>query len=148
MCIIRNIDFLCIGPGEKIYHKYDMIVYPKKTQISKTMLDTISNYASRFGRWITRKKILKALPGESKEEEEFVPMSFSEMCVFCLRSYLEEYKTVVCEGKFQQGTNIIEIIDDVVHVFSSLKSFAVRTQGYSAHTVLQQVPDDKYTEVC
>ena len=122
-----------------------MIVYPKKTQLSKTTMEIISNYASRFGRWITRKK--KA--GGSKEEQEFVPMSFSEMSVFCLRSYLEEYKTIVCEGKLQQGTNTIEIVDSVIHVLNSLTSFAIRTQGYFAHVIDLEVSDkNKYKRVC
>ncbi len=125
-----------------------MIVYPKKTQVSKSWMEKVADYASRFKGWVTRKK--KA--GGSKDEEEFVPMDFYDMSVFSLHSYLEKYKDIVCEGRFQQGTNIIEIVNSVAHVFNSLLSFAVSTQGhtrYGSRTVLEQVPDtNKYKEVC
>ena len=146
----KFLDFVCIiyswiyyvGPGKKIYHKYDMIVYPKKTQISKSFLETISD---KFKGWFTRKK----KTNESKEVEEFVPMKFSEMSVFCLQSYLEEYKTIVLEGNFQQGTNIIETVDSIIHVLNSLTSFAIHTQGLFAHTVALEVSDkNKYKGVC
>ena len=133
-----------VGPGEKIYHKYDMIVYPKKTQISKSILETISDYASKFKGLFTRKK-----KGGSKEVEEFVPMKFFEMSIFCLWSYLEEYKIIVCEGNFQQGTNIIEIVNNVTCILDSLTAFAIRTQGYFPHTIDLEVSDkNKYKGVC
>ena len=76
-------------------------------------------------------------------------MDFFEMSVFCLQSYLEEYKIIVCEGNFQQGTNIIELVNSVAHVFNSLLSFAVYTQGYAPRTVAIEVPDRmKYKGVC
>ena len=129
-----------VGPEKKIYRKYDMIVYPKKTQISKSFLETISD---KFKGWFTRKK----KTSESKEVEEFVPMEFFEMSRFCLWSYLEEYKTIVCNGKFQQGTNIMELVDSVIYVFNSLISFDLRTQGFV--TVVQEVPNkNKYRGVC
>ena len=128
-----------------MYHKYDTVVYPRKTQISKTLYEKMADYASKVKGWFTRKK----QTGGSKDEEEFVPMDFFDMSVFCFQSYLEQYKTVMCEGNFQQGTNIIEIVDSVTHVFDSLLSFPISTQGDGAHTVLQQVPDtNKYREVC
>ena len=83
-------------------------------------------------------------------------MKFYEMTVFCLRSYLEQYKTIVCEGKFQQGTNIMEIIESIIFVLESLAFFAIRTQGYRigtqgfwARTFDLEVPDmRKYKGVC
>ena len=133
-----------VGPEKKIYHKYDMIVYPKKTQISRSILETISDYASKFTGWFTGRK----KTNESKEVEEFVPMKFSEMSAFCLQSYLEEYKTIVREGRFQRGTNVTEIVDSVLYVFNSLMSFVIRTQGRHARTVSPEVPDkDKYIAV-
>lgn len=123
-----------------------MIIYPKKTQISKSILETISDYASRFKGWITRKK-----KTTSSEVEEFVPMKFYEMSAFCLRSYLEEYKTIVCEGKFQQGTNIMEIVDSVTFVLNSLIPYAImRSYGYYALTIdlLDASDKKKYKGVC
>ena len=106
----------------------------------------MADYANKFKGWFTRKKQQSS---GSKDEEEFVPMDFFDMSVFCFRSYLERYKTIVCEGNFQQGTNIVDIVDDVTHVFNSLLSFHIYTQGYGAHSVIVQVPDThKYREVC
>lgn len=128
MVCIHNI-MLLVGPGKKMYHKYDMIVYPKKTQISKSLLETLK------GLFSTRKS------------EEFIPMDLYNMSIFCLRSYLENYESIMCEGKFQQGTNIIELVDNVIYIFDSLMSFAVRTQGFA--TFLQEVPNkNKYRGVC
>ena len=146
-CIMYIIvlTILHVGPEKRIYHKYDTVVYPKKTQISKSWTEKVADYASRFKGWLTRKK----QTGGSKEEEEFVPLDFHDMSVFCFQSYLEKYKDIVCEGRFQQGTNIVEIVNSVAHVFNSLLSFAVFTQGYGSRTVLEQVPDtNKYREVC
>ena len=123
---------LCVGPEKKIYHKYDMIVYPRKTQISKTILQTVKG-------WFSTKK--------SKDEEEFIPMDLYNMGVFCLQSYLEKYRSVIREGNFQPGTNIIEPVNSVAHVFDSLMSFTIRTQGFVTHT--QEVPTkNKFRGVC
>jgi hypothetical protein len=122
----------CIGPEKKIYHKYDMIVYPKKTQISNTILETLKG-------WFSAKK--------SKDEEEFIPLDLYDMGVFCLQSYLEEYKRIMCEGNFQQGTNIIELVDSVDHVFNSLMSFTIRTQRFVS--LIQEVPTkNNFRGVC
>ena len=139
------LSYIIIGPEKRVYHKYDTVVYPKKTQISKTLYEKLAGYASRVKGWFTRKK----QTGGSKDEEEFVPMGFFDMSVFCFQSYLEKYKTIVCEGNFQQGTNIIEIVDSTAYIFDSLLSFPIFTQGHTGHTVLIQVPDsNKYREVC
>ena len=109
-----------------------MIVYPKKTQISKSILETLKG-------WLSIKK--------SKDEEEFTPMDLYNMGVFCLQSYLEKYKSIMCEGKFQQGTNIIELVDSVDHVFNSLMSFTIRTQRFAS--LIQEVPTkNKFRGVC
>jgi hypothetical protein len=109
-----------------------MIVYPRKTQISKTIIQTLKG-------WFSTKK--------SKDEEEFIPMDLYDMGVFCLQFYLEKYKSVVCEGDFQQGSNIIELVDSVVHVFNSLMSFTIRTQRFTS--LIQEVPNkNKFRGVC
>ena len=126
-----------------MYHKYDTVVYPKKTQISKSLYEKMADYASKVKGWFTRKK----QTGGSKDEEEFVPMDFFEMCIFCFQSYLETCKIMVCEGDFQQGTNIVEIVDSATHVFNSLLSFPIFTQGYGARTVFVQPDANKYREV-
>ena len=134
-----------VDPGEKIYHKYDMIVYPKKTQISKSMREKLSKYATKLKGWVTQKNKTSG----SNEVEEFVPMNISEMSGFCLQSYLEEYKIIVCEGNFQQGSNVIKIVDSIIYVFNSLASFAVHTHGFFSRTITVEVSDKNiYKEVC
>jgi hypothetical protein len=128
-----------VGQGEKAYHKYDMIVYPKKTQVSKSVLKKLS----------TKFKGGAKTSG-SNEEEEFVPMSISEMSVFCLQSYLNKYKVIVCEGNFQQGSNVIQLVDNIMNVFNSLASFSIRVPTLLYwRTVAVEVSDmNGYREVC
>lgn len=127
------------------YHKYDTVVYPKKTQVSKSLKETISDTVSGIFSRIFRSKP----SGDSKEEEELVPMGVYDMSIFCLQCYLGEYKDMVCEGKFQQGADISLEVNKVAHIISSLSSFSLRTTGDHGHTFLTQVPNlNKYREVC
>ena len=112
------------------YHKYDTMVYPQQTQVRREKLsDMVSG--------ISRSK-------KSKEEEELIPMEFYDMSVFCLYCYLDEYKDMVCKGRFQQGANIVLDANRVVHIFFSLLSFNLHTIGYD----VVEVPNpNKYREV-
>ena len=122
-----------------------MIVYPKKTQISKSVREKLSKYATKLKGWVTQKKKTSG----SNEVEEFVPMNISEMSIFCLQSYLEESKINVCEGNYQPGTNVFQIVDNIIHIFNSLASFAIRTHGLFPRTISVEVADkNEYREVC
>ena len=115
------------------YHKYDTIVYPaKKAQV---LTEKLSDMVSGFFR---RKK--------SKEEEELIPMEFYDMCVFCLHCYLDEYRDMVCKGRFQQGANIVLDAKRVAHIFHSLLN--LRTIGIFGYDVVAEISNpNKYREV-
>jgi hypothetical protein len=116
------------------YHKYDTIVYPKKT---KSWTEKVSNFFSKQF-------------GDSKEEEELTPMGFYDMNLFCLYGYLSEYKNMVCQGRFQQGANIDLDADSVAHIFRSLSKFSLlRAMNTSGNTVVVEVPSIfKFKQVC
>ena len=130
------------------YHKYDTIVYPMKTQVSKSWSEKVSDKVSDFvSRYVFRKK----QSHDSKEEEELIPMGFYDMSVFCLQCYLGKYKDMVCEGRFQQGTDITLDANRVAHIFYSLSSISLRTTGYYGRTFVVEIPYlkiNKYREVC
>ena len=131
--------FSCTG----VYHKYDTIVYPKRTEISRSMTEKMSDYYTKIKGWFFKKTQTE----ESKDS--FAPMEFYEMSVFCLHSYLDKYKDMICQGNFQQTTNIVEAVNDIAHIFNSLLSFYVRTPGIHGNSFMEQVPDaNKYREVC
>ena len=136
------LNFVYVGPGEKVYHKYDMIIYPKKTQVSKSMRQKLS---TKLKGWVIKKQ-----SNGSNEVEEFVPMSISDMGVFCLWSYLKEYEVIVCEGSFQQGSNVIQLVDSIINIFNSLASFFIRIQTYFGWRAITVEVCDKngYKEVC
>ena len=118
------------------YHKYDTIIYPKKTK----------SWAEKFSDWFS---FLKKQSGDSKDEEEFITMEFYDMSKFCLQSYLGKYKDMVCEGRFQQGTNIVLDADRVAYIFLSLLSFPLQTVGGFGCNCVAVVPNrNKYKEVC
>ena len=129
------------------YHKYDTIVYPKKTQVSKTWKEKVSDKVS--GIFSSINIFRSKQSGDSKEEEELIPMEFYDMSIFCLHCYLDEYKDMVCKGRFQQGANIILDAKRVAHIFHSLLSFPLRTMGFFGYSFVAEVPNpNKYREVC
>lgn len=115
------------------------MVYPKKTQVSKSWRETLSGYVSRL---FSRKKT-----SDEPKEEEFVPMEFQEMYAVCLRCYLEEYKDMVCEGRFQQGSNFGLAVKKISHILSSISSFHLRPMGPHGQAFYVSVPDSKVKEV-
>ena len=127
----------CYFVGE--YHKYDTIVYPKKTQVSKSWKETLSGYVSRL---FSRKKT-----SDVSKEEEFVPMEFQEMYADCLRCYLEDYKDMVCEGRFHQGSNFGVAVKKISHILSSISSFHLCHMGPHGQAFYVSVPDLKIKEV-
>lgn len=85
------------------------------------------------------------------EVEELVPMSFSEMIIFCLWSYLNGYEIIVCGGNFHSGSNVIQLVENIIDVFNSLASFTICKISYSGlRTVTMVEVSDKnaFREVC
>ena len=74
---------------------------------------------------------------------------YYDMQVFCLHAYLAKYKNMVCQGHLHKGTDSFIVADHMSHIYHSLLSFWVRTQGSSRYSVKVEISDvKKYREVC
>ena len=110
-------------PAE-VYHKYDTIVYPKTTKVSPTLRERFTAALMFWKR-------------SSNDEEEFIPLDLLKMNVLCLNFYLEKYKTLVCHGSFQEGHDIIGLVNEISHIFESLSRFRI----HSGMAMMAQVPN-------
>ena len=119
------------------YHKYDTIVYPKKTKSWTEKFSELFSFRTKQS-------------GDSKEEEELTPMGFYNMSIFCLQCYLSKYENMVYKGMFQQGSSIVPDADRVAHIFHSLKTVHLRTvSAFFESSVDVEVPNlNKYRQVC
>ena len=99
-----------------VYHKFDAIVYPKKTKVSPTLAE----------RFTAALKFWKRSSGDD-HAEEFIPLEFLKMNSLCLNFYLEKYKGIICSGNFKQGLDIIEFANEISHIFESLNRFWIHT---------------------
>ena len=111
------VNAYCFSTGE--YHKYDSIVYPKKTRVSRSWRERLTSTLSGLFGW------KKAHNGD----EEFIPLTFLEMSKVCLNIYLGNYRSMICDGNFQHDLNLVQVSNNITCVFSCLRDYWIEAGG-------------------
>lgn len=127
-------DVITVGE----YHKYDTIVYPRGTSISKSFY---ANFQEKGLVMAIGKKIGSVIDSAGsaisslfkskksytiKEEEDhanFVPLDIASASKFCLQVYLEPVKMKLCEGKIQKGDCVYTMAHGAAHIFNSMSQY-------------------------
>ena len=134
-CVEINATLLCFV-SELLYglfsslgtlHHYDTFAFPHNTK-TKTRFqrakDAIVGAWSRF--WSQRSSA-----GDTKEEEFNLP-NLQEMSKSCLEIYLEPYHHMLSECEFPQQFTISTVVEEIEHIYRSLRSpLAIRSWDWA-----------------
>ena len=119
-------------------HKYDTIVYPRGTSISRSFYANvrekglITAVSQKFGSVVESagsaiSSLFKSKKSYTMKEEEdranFVPLDNASACKYCLQVYLEPLKMRLCSGKIQKGDCIYTMASRAAHIFHSMSQY-------------------------
>ena len=120
-----------------------MVVYPKKTKISKSFLERVKEtgivgaIGSLFGRGSTQQ-------GDAPKETDFKPLLPQQTGELCLKAYLAEYKEKLCTGDFP---SIQSTAEDINQIYESLYHPVIVHQN-SYTPITKDLDGGKFKEVC
>ena len=119
-------------------HKYDTIVYPRGTSISRSFYANVQEkglitaISQKFGSVVESagsaiSSLFKSKKSYTMKEEEdhanFVPLDNASACKYCLQVYLEPLKMILCSGKIQQGNCVYTMANRAAHIFHSMSQY-------------------------
>ena len=128
------------------YHQYDTVVYPKKTKISKSFLESVketgivSAIGGKISGWLGRSSTQQ---GDAAKEMDFKPLLPQQMGELCLKAYLAEYEEKLCSGDF---FSIPLTVESINHIFESLYHRVIIHQ--KAYTPSDKDLHGSFKEVC
>ena len=124
MCITYFAIFIVISI--LVYHKFDNIVCPPENLNNKTTA------LEKLGKWMM-KKLGRAgkETGQTASAESFELLSQpNEMTELCLHVYLDKYKNCLLEGHCGESSNLVAMVEEVLHVYKSLRVQVIVYQSY------------------
>ena len=122
------------------------MVYPKKTKISKSFLESVketgivSAIGGKISGWFGRSSTPQ---GDAAKETDFKPLPLQQMGELCLKAYLAKNKENLCSGDFFSIPLTVEYIN---HIFESLYHRVIIHQ--KAYLPSDKDLDGSFKEVC
>ena len=128
--IIDTISHHFIGE----YSHYDTIIYPHDLKVESGMVERLKGW---FKTWSKSEST-----GDSTDVEmQFLPNA--EMAKFCLETYLEEYKTMMCATNVLEKFDIVQLVTQITRIYKmTLSPGIMYRDGFEIHphyTALQKV---------
>ena len=102
------------------YHQFDNVVYPESVE------------TSRFKKFLGYLGIGSEAGKRDESEIPLKPLNQAEMSELCLHVYLDKYKIYLLEGHCGESSNLVAMVEEVLHVYNSLRVQLTIKVGFSS----------------
>ena len=104
------------------YHKYDLIAYPQRISVSKSVLENMKQRAFGFFSMVSGGLFGNRNEKSEQQEtpEDFQPLNHQEMCAIGLECYLQNFKKMLQCGSLKDGLDIPSVATELSFISKSL----------------------------